>query len=110
MTDLPTLLDNVDVNEQLDYCITRFPAIMSNFVYGYLFEDLTLRDLEIRYLNNDKAKGFFAKTVLNSLGVDTSGSNLGMYRGREVDDVCRELQNSTDPRNYVLAHLLKSRN
>lgn len=110
MTELPTLLDSVNVNEQLDYCITRFPAIMSNFVYGYLFENLRLRDLEIRYLNNDKSNGFFAKSVLNSLGVDTSGSNLGIYRGREIDDVCRGLQNSGDPRNYVLAHILKSRN
>ena len=109
MTELPVLLNNISVNEQLDFCITRFPSLMGNIVYGYLFESLALRDLDVKYLNNDGLNGFFAKCVLNSIGIDTSRINLGIYQGQDVDDICRVLQSSDDPRNFVLAHVLKAR-
>ena len=91
------LLD-IDDETQNEFYTHRYPEFLGCAVYGYLFEGLYLRDIESRYLHNDKLNGFFAKGVLNSMGIQTPRSevNRGIYKNRNVLEVASELLASSD--------------
>ena len=92
------LLD-IDDETQNEFYIHRYPEFLGCAVYGYLFEGLYLRDIESRYLHNDKLNGFFAKGVLNSMGIKTPRSELnrGIYKDCNVLEVASELLVSSNP-------------
>ena len=69
-----------------------------NAVYGFLFEGLQLRDIELKYLGRGQ-RGFFSKAVLNMIGIDTSvqSKNRGIFSGRNIDEVGTILMSENDP-------------
>ena len=91
------LLD-IDDETQNDFYSHRFSEFLGCAVYGYLFEGLYLRDIESKYLHNDTLEGFFARAVLNSMGIATPkrAVNRGIYGERRVLEVAMELLASPD--------------
>ena len=94
-----SICPNTTVKNQIDFR-EKNKNFMSKAVYGYMFENLTLREIEAKYLGKD-AQGFYAKTVLNCLGLDTSSrgtkNNKGIYDPSELDHVISILLSDPDP-------------
>lgn len=85
--------------------LQQYEEFPKRAVYGFLFENLNLRQIESKYLNIE-GEGFFAKSVLNSLGVDTSNKNRGSMSTCDLKSVTNSFITDTDPRKVVLSNLL----
>ena len=88
-----------------------YPGFVYSAVYGYLFEGLYLRDIEAKYLGKE-CQGFFAKDVLNFVGIDTSkkAMNCGKFAGMDVQLIGKALLSDKDPIvNNIGRILLKKR-
>jgi len=80
---------------------------VSNAIYGYLFENLALLDIELKYIGVN-VRGFYAKTVLNGVGLDTSRKgNRGLYQGENLNDVINLFLSDQDPILNNIGRLLK---
>lgn len=92
------LLKDSNIKDQNDFLIDTYRNFIFNAVYGFLFEGLQLRDIELRYLGKEQ-RGFFSKAVLNMIGIDTSkeSKNRGIFSGRNIDEVCVFLMSENDP-------------
>ncbi len=94
------MLTNVKEQDQNDFIISKYPQFVANSLYGYLFQGLDLRRIEEVYLDvgNDDFCGFFAKGVLNKMGVCTSkkSGNRGKYAGEDLSKVILKLKASED--------------
>ncbi len=97
MADIQTVVE-VGINQQNDFLFDNYHNFIYSAVYGFLFEGLKLRDLEIKYLGNE-CQGFFAKNVLNMIGIDTSKSskNCGRFAGLNVQAVAKDLMSDDNP-------------
>ena len=104
-----SLLNSSTIKSQLDF-IRGYEKFISEAIFGYLFENLTLRQIEIKYLGTD-LNGFFSKAVLNGMGMDTSSSgpsnNKGIYKIGEFQDVVRRLLSNPDPMQNNIGHYLE---
>ncbi len=104
-----SLRPDVTIKNQIDF-LENNGKFVSNAIYGYMFEDLTLREIESKYLGVD-AQGFYAKTVLNCVGLDTSSrgpnNNKGIYNASELDQVISALVSDSDPMLNGIGRLLQ---
>lgn len=104
-----SLLPDVTIKNQIDF-LENNGKFVSNAIYGYLFENLTLREIESKYLGID-AQGFYAKAVLNCIGLDTSSrgpnNNKGIYNVSELDQVVSALISDSDPMLNSIGRLLQ---
>ena len=93
------IIDGIDIKQQLNFIGRDYPSFLYSAVYGYLFERLQLREIEYRYLGEVVNNGFFAKTVLNLVGIDTSkkAKNCGRFAGQDVQDTAKQLLEDADP-------------
>ncbi len=95
---------------QTKHCTIWTPdALAAQVVCMYLFEGLSVKDIEERLLGTKtEQSGFLAKVILNYYGIDTSkeSENRGIYHGHSIEDVCHELRKSNDRANLILARLL----
>ena len=93
-------IHQIDPNDQDEFFNQKYQMFLFNAVYGYLFEGLDLRSLEVKYLNDEKHNGHFSRSVLNLMGIDTAvkSHNIGLYSGRDVVEVVKELVSSPDHR------------
>lgn len=105
-----SLLPDITIENQIDF-IEDFDKFVSNAVYGYLFEGLTLREIESKYLGLEST-GFFARTVLQGVGIDTSRKvegNKGIYDKSELDNIIRYLISDSDPRLNNIGRLIEKK-
>lgn len=104
-------LDNIDINKQNAFLFNDYHNFIYSAVYGFLFEGLNLRDLEVKYLGNG-CQGFFAKNVLNMIGIDTSknAGNCGRFAGMNVQEVAKDLLSDNDPIINNIGHILSRKN
>ena len=104
-----SLRPDITIKTQIDF-MENNEKFVSKAVYGYLFEDLTLREIESKYLGVD-AQGFYAKTVLNCIGLDTSSrgpnNNKGIYNPSELDQVVSVLLSDPEPLMNNIGRLLQ---
>ena len=58
-----------------------------------------MREIENKYLGQIVNNGFFAKTVLNLVGIDTSrkSRNCGKFAGQNVMETAKRLLEDSDP-------------
>ncbi len=101
------ILNDVDIKQQNKFLIDDYPGFIYSAVYGYLFEGLYLREIEAKYLGKE-CQGFFAKNVLNCIGINTSkkAKNCGRYNGKDVDSVAKALLSDTDPMANNIGRIL----
>ncbi len=90
--------EGISLDRQNEFILDGYRNFMYSAVYGFLFERLNLRELEIKYLGNG-CQGFFAKNVLNMVGIDTSKSagNCGRFAGMDVRAVAKDLVSDENP-------------
>ncbi len=74
-----------------------------------MFENLNLNEVEVKYLGVD-VKGFYAKAVLNGIGLDTSrGShNKGRCKSLDLNEVISAFNSDSDTRVNNIGRLLQS--
>ena len=106
MADI-SILGDVDIKQQNKFLMDDYPGFIFSAVYGYLFEGLYLRDIEVKYLGKE-CQGFFAKDVLNFIGIDTSkrAKNCGRYAGMDVGLVAKALMSDNDPMANNIGRIL----
>ena len=104
-----SLKPKITIKKQIDF-LEKNEKFVSNAVYGYMFENLTLREIENKYLGID-AQGFYAKTVLNCVGLDTSSrgtsNNKGIYNPSELEQVISILLLDSEPLMNNIGRLLQ---
>lgn len=105
-----TLIPKITEKNQNDFIVDEYHSFLANALYGYLFESLFLRDIEEKYLSTTGLQGFFAKGVLNLMGIDTSTKtgNRGLYKGKDVNEVANDLINCSDIRINNIGRILLS--
>lgn len=102
------MIDNVSKEQQTKFIEGVYPSFVGAALYGYLFEGLHLRQLELRYLGIENGEGFFSKVVLNLLGVDTSKeSSKGVFRGVFYQTAIKQLLMDDDPRINRIGQLIE---
>ena len=74
------LFDNRDIND-----------LIPEIIYYYLFEGVSLTQIEDKLFKTDSYKGWLSKSFLNYYGINTEGENKGIYKGRSIDEVVDEL-------------------
>lgn len=89
-------------NRNLDDLI---PEIM----YYYLFQGLSLTQIELKLFKTENYKGWLSKTFLNYYSIDTEGDNKGIFEGKTIPDVVKELYNSSNIAHVGVARLLKNK-
>jgi len=105
--DVVTLLAGVTVKSQIDI-IDRNWTFAPKAVYGYIFEDMNLHEIEVKYLGVD-AKGFYARAVLNGIGLDTSRrSNKGRCKSLDLDEAISIMNQDSNPLVNNIGRLLQS--
>ncbi len=101
------LLAGVTIKSQISI-IEKNWMFAPKAVYGYMFEDLNLHEIEVKYLGVD-AKGFYARAVLNGIGLDTSrGSNKGRCKSLDLDEVVSIMNSDSNPMVNNIGRLLQS--
>lgn len=111
MAEIRTLAE-VGINQQNDFLLGNYRNFIYSAVYGFLFEGLNLRELEVKYLGlENDGRGFFAKNVLNMIGIDTSkpAGNCGRFAGRDVQAVARVFMTDKDPVVCNIGRILAKR-
>ena len=102
------MIDNLSKEQQSKFIEQTYPSFVGAALYGYLFEGLHLRQLELRYLGIENGEGFFSKVVLNLLGVDTSKeSSKGVFRGVFYQTAIKQLLMDEDPRINRIGQLIE---
>ncbi len=106
-----SILNDVDIKKQNKFLMDDYPGFIYSAVYGYLFEGLKLRDIEAKYLGKE-CQGFFAKNVLNLIGISTSkeSKNCGIYAGMNVSLVAKALLSDKDPMVNNIGRILTKKN
>ncbi len=106
MSDI-ILLSKTDIKLQNQFLFDNYPSFVHSAVHGYLFEGLNLREIEDKYLGKEQ-QGFFAKVVLNMVGIDTSrrSKNCGKYAGMDEKLVANKLMADGDPRINNIGRIL----
>ena len=103
------MIDSVSRNQQSKFIEEVYPSFVGAALYGFLFEGLHLRQLELRYLGIENGEGFFSKVVLNMLGVDTSKeSSKGVFRGVFYQTAIKQLLMDDDPRINMIGSLIEN--
>lgn len=105
MVEIPIKADST-IENQLDF-LKRFPFFPENAVYGFLFENLTLREVESKYLGID-GEGFFAKSVLNALGIDTCNKCRGVLVNQDLKMTSDAMVTDKDQRINMIGVLLNN--
>lgn len=98
----------VDPQDQYEFFIEGYPSFLGSAIYGYLFLGLDLRQIEVEYLHTLELQGFFAKAVLNLMGIDTSkgSKNKGVFTGADVRSVTQSLLASPNCLHNNIGHAL----
>ena len=104
------MLTNVSEENQKEFYAKNYREFVSNSLYAYLFEGLQLREIERKYLDED-FQGFFAKEVLNMMGVDTSkkSKNRGIFSRKSVSEIIVMLSAHEDARMKTIGLALTER-
>lgn len=89
------LFDYKDINE-----------VVPEVIYYYLFEGLSLNEIEVRLFNTSQYKGWFSKTLLNYYHINTDGSNRAIYKNKNISEIVELLENSTNFAHRNVAVLL----
>ncbi len=83
--------------------------LIPEIIYYYLFQGLSLTQIELRLFKTEAYKGWLSKTFLNYFGIDTEKENKGIYNGKTVPGVVEELYKSSNIAHIRVAKLLKSK-
>lgn len=83
--------------------------LVPEIIYCYMFEGLSLVEIEKRLFNTSDYKGWLSKTFLNYYGIDTEKENKGIYANKTLPDVVGELYQSSNVIHIRVAKLLKEK-
>lgn len=83
--------------------------LIPEIIYYYLFQGLSLTQIEVKLYNVENYKGWLSKTLLNYFSIDTDGDNKGIYKGKTVSEVVEKLNKSSNIAHVRVAKLLKSK-
>ncbi len=85
--------------------------LVPEIIYCYLFKGIGVAEIEEYLLKTKELNGWVSKVFLNLYGIDTSvkSKNRGIYAGRTVADVVKELSASSDLAHLRVAKLLKDK-
>jgi len=83
--------------------------LVPEIVYYYLFQGLSLTQIEVKLFKTENYKGWLSKTFLNYFGIDTEKGNKGIYEGRTVSEVTEELYKSSNIAHVRVAKILKNK-
>lgn len=81
--------------------------IIAEIVYLYLFDGLSVTEIEMEIFNTRDYKGWFSKSILNFVGIDTSGENKGVFHNKTVEEGVNLLYNTKDIDIIKIAKILK---
>lgn len=92
------------------YCYAdeiNLETLAARIIYSYLFDHLSLREIEKRSLNTLDFNGFMAKSILNFYGIDCAkhSRDQGIYKNEAVKDVALLLLKSEDPQKNRIGKL-----
>lgn len=83
--------------------------LIPEVVYYYLFQGLSLTDIEEKIFKTDEYHGWLSKAFLNYYGIDTEGNNKGIYKERTILEIVDELYKSSNIAHLRVAKLLKEK-
>ncbi|WCR24861.1 hypothetical protein L3476_15880 [Paenibacillus thiaminolyticus] len=83
--------------------------LIPEIIYYYLFEGLSLTQIEVKLFKTETYKGWLSKTFLNYFSIDTEGDNKGIFEGKTIPEVVEGLYRSSDIAHVGVAKLLKSK-
>lgn len=83
--------------------------LVPEIMYYYLFQGLSLTQIEVKLFGTENYHGWLSKTFLNYYGIDTEGCNKGIYDGKLLSDVVDELYHSTNIAHIRTAKMLKDK-
>ena len=81
--------------------------LIPEIIYYYLFEGYSLTSIEVRLFETDEFHGWFSKSCLNYYGIDTDGANKGIFEGKTIEYVVKELLKSENVEHYRVAKILE---
>lgn len=83
--------------------------VIPEMIFYYLFEGFSLTSLEKKLFNTEEYNGWLSKSCLNYFGIDTEGSNRGIYKNRSIEEVINELITSNNIEHCRVARILKAK-
>lgn len=83
--------------------------LVPEIVYYYLFQGLSLTQIEVKLFKTESYKGWLSKTFLNYYGIDTEGTNKGIFDGKMLSEVVEDLYRSSNIAHIRVAKLLRSK-
>ena len=83
--------------------------LVSEIVYYYLFQGLSLTAIEEKLFKTDAYHGWLTKAFLNYYGIDTEKENKGIYFNKTMPEVIDELYKSSNIAHVRVAKLLKEK-
>ncbi len=83
--------------------------LIPEIMFYYLFEGISLTQIEVKLFGTVSYHGWLSKTFLNYYGIDTEGSNKGIYNDRLISEVIEELFHSKNIAQVRTAKMLKDK-
>lgn len=83
--------------------------LVPEIIYYYLFQGFSLTSIEEKLFKTENYRGWLSKSLLNYYGIDTEGTNKGIYSGKTVPEVVEELYKSSNVAHVRVAKLLKEK-
>ncbi|AJY74292.1 hypothetical protein [Paenibacillus beijingensis] len=83
--------------------------LIPEIIYYYLFQGLSLTQIEVKLFKTESYKGWLSKTFLNYYSIDTEGENKGIFEGKTIPEVVEGLYRSSNVAHVGVAKLLKSK-
>jgi len=83
--------------------------LVPEIMYYYLFQGLSLTQIEVKLFGTESYHGWLSKTFLNYFGIDTEGDNKGIYDGKSVSEVINDLYKSSNIVHLRVAKILKDK-
>jgi hypothetical protein len=81
--------------------------LISEIIYYYLFQGLSLTQIEVKLFKTENYKGWLSKTFLIYYSIDTEGDNKGIFQGKTIPEVVEGLYSSPNVAHIGVAKLLK---
>ncbi|WP_340028674.1 hypothetical protein MHB71_01810 [Paenibacillus sp. FSL H7-0940] len=83
--------------------------VLPEIFYLYLFQGLSLTQIEVKLFKTENYKGWLSKTLLNFYHIDTEGNNKGIYEKKTIPEVVDILYKSTDLSHIAVAKYLRKK-
>lgn len=83
--------------------------IIPEIIFYYLFEGYSLTSIEVKLFNTEEFHGWLSKSCLNYYGIDTEGSNRGIFENKTIEYIVSMLFQSKNVEHNIVAKILKNK-